>query len=341
MKRLALYFIGPRQVAVREEPLPELVPGQVLVKTILSAISPGTELLVYRQQVPADQPIDEPIAALSGSFSFPLKYGYSVVGRVVATGSQVDASWQGRIVYAFHPHESLFMASPDELMLVPDNVPAEEAIFLANMETAVNFLMDGQPLLGEQVVVFGQGIVGLLTTALLAQFPLASLVTLDRYPVRRRASQQLGAHDSLDPEAEAALQRVRSLLQGTRPYPGADLTYELSGSLSALSQAIAVTGFDGRIVIGSWYGQKQADLDLGGRFHRSRIRLMASQVSTLSPGLSGRWTKARRFQVAWRMLGEVKPSRFISRRFPIAEAPEAYRLLDESPGEVIQVILTY
>ena len=141
--------------------------------------------MFYRGQAPTDLPVDETIAALAGEVGFPLKYGYAAVGRVVAVGAQVAPEWQDRLVFSFHPHESHFLASLAELMPVPPPVSPEEAAFLPNMETAVNFLMDGQPLIGEQVVIFGQGVVGLLTTALLARLPLASLVTLDRYPLRR------------------------------------------------------------------------------------------------------------------------------------------------------------
>ncbi|MCL5026767.1 MAG: zinc-binding alcohol dehydrogenase [Chloroflexi bacterium] len=337
---LALYFVGPGQVALRDEPVPEPGANQVLVKTILSAISTGTELLIYRGLAPAGLAADETITALRGSLGYPLKYGYSTVGSVTATGQAVDASWAGKLVFAFHPHQSHFIAEVSNLLPVPDGIAPEDAVFLANMETAVNFALDGMPVIGEQVVVFGQGVVGLLTTALLAQLPLARLITLDRYPLRRRASLELGAHASLDPAAADAIPEVRSMLQGSGTNGGADMTYELSGSPAALDQAVAVTGFDGRVVIGSWYGRKRVDLDLGGAFHRSRIRLISSQVSTIAPQLTGRWSKARRFELAWRMLQKVLPSRYITHSFPLGEAARAYRLLDESPGEAIQVVLT-
>lgn len=338
---MALYFTGPRQVSVREERVPEPSANQVMVKTILSAISPGTELLVYRGQAPTGLAADETIAALSGDLGFPLKYGYSTVGRVEATGREVDASWVGKLVFAFHPHQTRFVTPASELLPVPDGISVEDAVFLPNMETAINFVMDGMPLIGEQVAVFGQGIVGLLTTALLVQAPLARLLTLDRHPRRRQASLELGAHASLDPAAAGAIREAKSILQGASAYAGADLTYELSGAPAALDQAIALTGFNGRVVIGSWYGQKRVELDLGGRFHRSRIRLIASQVSTLAPELAGRWTKARRFELAWRMLQKVLPSRFITHCFPFDQAVYAYHLLDESPEEAIQVVLRH
>lgn len=341
MRRRALYFIAPYQVAVREEPLPSPAADQVVVETVVSAISAGTELLVYRGQVPTDMPVDETIAALAGDFCFPLKYGYAAVGRVIAVGSSVAADWLGRVVCAFHPHESHFLAVPTDLMPIPPTVTAETATFLPNMETAVNLLMDGEPLIGEGVVVVGQGVVGMLTTALLARLPLASLITLDRYALRREKSIALGAHASVDPEALDLHACLPALFPAGASSPGADLTYELSGDPAALNQAIALTGFGGRVVIGSWYGQKRAALHLGGRFHRSRIRVISSQVSTIAPQWTGRWTKARRLQVAWRMLEQVQPAHLITHRFPIEQAAHAYALLAQTPQEALHVLLTY
>jgi 2-desacetyl-2-hydroxyethyl bacteriochlorophyllide A dehydrogenase len=337
----ALYFTAPSYVEVREECLPPPAPGRVLVQTLVSAISPGTELLIYRGQAPTDMPADATIAALAGDLAFPLKYGYAAVGRVIAAGSPAEREWQGRLVFAFQPHASHFLSAPAELLPVPDSLPPEEAVFLPNMETAVNFLMDGHPLIGERVVVFGQGIVGLLTTALLVRVPLSRLITLDRYAFRRERSRALGAHASLDAGQDHVLARLQACLQEEHVAAGADLTYELSGNPVALDQAIAVTGFDGRIVIGSWYGQKRADLNLGGRFHRSRIRLISSQVSTIAPQWGGRWTKGRRLHVAWQMLQHVNPAHLITHRFPLEQASQAYALLDQHPEEAIQVLFTY
>lgn len=335
MNRTSLYFTGPGQVEICQETVPATAPEEVIVQTLLSAISPGTEMLVYRGQFPEKLALDANISSLAGDFRYPLKYGYACVGKVIAIGNRVNPDWQNRLVFSFHPHESCFTAAPDELISIPEGVSNEDALFLPNMETAVNFVMDGKPLIGERVAVFGQGIVGLLTTALLGQFPLSDLVTFDRYPFRRRTSLGLGAQASYDPVG-SILEPVRAHFPG-----GADLAYEVSGTPEALDQAIAVTGFSGRVVIGSWYGRKHANLDLGGYFHRSRIRLISSQVSSLSPELSGRWTKARRFEVAWEMIRKIRPARLITHRFGHLQAPEAYNLLDEKPDETIQVVLTY
>jgi 2-desacetyl-2-hydroxyethyl bacteriochlorophyllide A dehydrogenase len=340
-KRVCVYFQAPYRVMLSEESLPPLGPKQVLVETLASGISAGTELLIYRGQAPFDIPLDETIPALAGSLTYPLKYGYAAVGRVSAVGSKVAPEWRGRRVFAYNPHESHFISLPEELIPLPPTLSHEEGTLLANMETAVNFLMDGRPLVGEQVAVFGLGVVGLLTTALLAHFPLASLVTLDPIQLRREKSLSLGAHDSLDPTAPDALLRLHETLQQDRPYRGADLTYELSGNPAALDQAIGATGFNGRVVIGSWYGRKQASLDLGNRFHRSRISLISSQVSTISPGLQCRWDQRRRWQMALQMIQKIRPANLVTHRFPIHEAGQAYRLLEKSPEKAIQIILKY
>lgn len=341
MQRYSLYFEGPGRVAVRAEALPAPGPGQLLIQTLFSAISPGTEMLVYRDQFPREVAVDATIAALAGTFAYPLKYGYAAVGRVAALGAGVPPEWAGRLVLAFHPHESHFLAEPAAVLPVPPGLAPEVATLLPNMETAVVLMLDGAPLTGEQVVVYGQGIVGLLLTGLLARLPLARLTTLDRHPRRRLASETLGAHASLDPAAAETLGHLRSLTPGPGAPPGADLTFEISGHPGALDQAIAVTGFHGRVVIGSWYGRKKVELDLGGDFHRSRMRLVSSQVSSLAPELTGRWTKARLLGLAWQLLRDLQPDFLITHTMPLAEAAAAYDLLDQRPGEAIQVLLQY
>jgi 2-desacetyl-2-hydroxyethyl bacteriochlorophyllide A dehydrogenase len=331
----ALYFTGPRTVAWRPEPLPRRQPGQVLVQTLLSAISAGTELLIYRGEAPAELAADATLPALRGTLSFPLRYGYACVGRVVA--AEADSLPPGTPVFAFHPHQTHFLATPAELIPLPTGMDPADAVFLPHLETAVNFLHDGAPRIGEKVVVLGQGIVGLLTTALLARTAPAALLVLDRYPLRRQTALSLGATAAFDP-ADPDLHAHMASWLGEE---GADLVYELSGQPEALNLALNLAGFGARVIIGSWYGRKTAPLDLGGRFHRSRIRLLASQVSTIAAELSARWNKARRLHLALELAAGLRPSQLISHRFPYAEAAVAFALLDRRPETALQVVLTY
>ncbi|MEM7029462.1 MAG: zinc-binding alcohol dehydrogenase [Chloroflexota bacterium] len=330
----SLYFTGPGQVAVKTEPIQPPSTGQLLIRTHLSAISPGTERLILRGQVASDLALDESIAGLDGSFKYPFKYGYAAIGQVIKVGANVSTDWQDRWVFAFHPHESHFLTTPDHVIPLPEGVTVADAVFLPNVETAVNLILDGSPLLGENIIVFGQGIVGLLTTTLLAQFPLNSLTTVDTQPSRQQQSRDAGADQSFTPS------QVTDWVS-EQTFDKADLIYELSGNPAALDQAVALTGFGGRIVVGSWYGTKPATLDLGSHFHRGRQRIISSQVSTIAPELLGRWQKKRRIDLAWRKLQQIKPSRFISHRFPIDQAAQAYKLLDQEAADVMQIVLTY
>lgn len=332
-QRQTVYFVQPHQVACRTETLPPPGEGELLITSYLSAISPGTERLIYQGQITTELPLDDSLADLAGNFEYPFKYGYALVGQVTALGPGVSETWQDRLVLAFHPHESHFITRPAAVFPLPANVMPEAAIFLPNLETAVNLVLDGQPLLGERVVILGQGIVGLLTTALLARFPLAELVTVDPQPSRQQQSLAWGANRSLSPSPELAEQ-----LQFEA---GADLIYELSGNPVALQAAIDIAGFESRIVVGSWYGKKPVSLDLGHTFHRQRLRLISSQVSTIAPALSGRWTKARRLEVAWRWLPRIQPASLITHRFPVSQVTQAYHLLDQAAASTGQIVLVY
>jgi 2-desacetyl-2-hydroxyethyl bacteriochlorophyllide A dehydrogenase len=335
VKRKTLFFTAPGQVELREETLPEPGADEVLVETVCSAVSAGTEMLVYQGRFPRDIETDAVISSLRGSLEYPLAYGYACVGKIRETGTQVNKSMRDQLVFAFQPHTSHFVANPDSLFPVPDSLSPETACFLPNMETAVNLVQDAAPLFGECVLVLGQGVVGLLTASLLSEFPLETLVTADCFELRRSSSptpQQF----SLDPYSPNFHKEARKLLNGS-----ADLTFELSGRPETLNDALAITGYSGRIVIGSWYGEKRAEIDLGGAFHRSRIKLISSQVSTVGPELSGRWNKARRFNAAWKALERIKPEKWITHRFSIDKAEAAYQLLDQNPQETIQVLMTY
>lgn len=330
----SVFIVAPFQIEIRKQPIPQPAANQVLVQTLVSAISPGTEMLFYRGQIPADMKADSTLPGLSQAVSYPLQYGYACVGRVISAGANVSAEWLDQRVFAFQPHQSHFVIEPAQLLKVPASLAPEQAALLPNMETAVNFVMDGRPSIGERVAIFGQGIVGLLTTGLLSHYPLAALTVLDRFALRRECAVQCGAAQAFDP-----LAMTTELCD--QPLHDYDLVYELSGSPAALDQAIACTGFGGRVIIGSWYGEKRAELHLGGAFHRSRIQLISSQVSTIGAEWGARWDKARRMDVAWCMLAQLDYQRFITHRFNVQQAAAAYALIDQQPERAIQVLLTY
>lgn len=335
-----VYFTGPRAVELRTGARPRPTGDELLIRTEYSAISSGTELLAYTGNLPEGLPSDASIEALDGRLEYPLAYGYSLVGRVEAVGSSVAEEWIGRRVFAFHPHAEYALVGAEDAMRIPESCSMLDAVLYPSVETAINFAHDGSPRIGERIVVMGQGIVGLMTTAALARYPLDALVTVDRYRGRRRLSRAFGASASVEPAEGASA--IREAFSANDEGLSADLTYELSGHPEAINAAVEISGFGARVVIGSWYGKKKAPLALGGWFHRSRLRLVSSQVSTIDPELRGRWNKDRRSRVAWRLLIELQPgSSVVTHRFPIERAGDAYRLLAECPGEAVQVIFEY
>jgi 2-desacetyl-2-hydroxyethyl bacteriochlorophyllide A dehydrogenase len=336
-----LTFAAPGMVEIRSEPVPPPGEGQALVETLASGISAGTELLILRGEAPDGMAADASLPYLGGTLDFPVRYGYAAVGRVAGLGPQTDPSLAGQTVFAFHPHQTRFLAAAESLVRLPPNLPPDHAVLLPNLETAVGLVHDGRPVPGDRIAVFGQGVVGLLTTALLARLPLERLVTFDRHAIRRQTSTALGAHASHDPASTGAVEELGRQRAEDPDDPGFDLSYELTGDPATLNQAVAACGYDGRVVVGSWYGRRRALLDLGGHFHRNRIRLISSQVSTLDPALRGRWTHRRRLRYALSLLQVLPVAGLVSHRVPFEQAASAYRLLDQQPDQALQVVLTY
>ena len=342
MRARQLYFVKPRQIEIREQQLPSLQPNQVVVKNLYSAISAGTEMLVYRGQLPDGMPQGESLAASKAqTINYPTQYGYACVGRIEETGKEVDASWVGKMVFSFQPHASLHVCTMDAIIPLPKGVDPKQAVFLANMETAVNLVHDGNPRLGERAVVLGQGIVGLLVSSVLAEFPLAGLYAVESTDGRRVLSGQAGVQATFSPGSDNDINALSERLRLNESCGGADVVFELTGSPAALNLAVDLCAYSGRIVVGSWYGTKSALINLGERFHRNRMTIVSSQVSTIAPEISGRWDKARRFSAAWDMVIKCQPAQFISHKLPFTEANEAYRLLDESPENATQIIFDY
>lgn len=333
MDRRSLYFTEPRETELRRTTF-EPADDEVVVETRVSAINGGTELLLYRGEAPTDLPADETIDALVGDLSFPLRYGYAAVGEVISTGEAIATDWTGQRVFAFNAHETRFATRPDALVPLPDDVTSDTAAVLPSVETATSLVIDGRPRIGERVVVFGAGVVGLCTIGVLSEFPLERLVAVDPIADRREHALRMGADETVIPdEISIEIDEWAS--------DGADLVYELSGQPKGLDDAISVTGYDSRVIVGSWYGIKRAPLDLGTDFHRDRITIESSQVSTLSPESRGRWTKARRMDTALDRLRALPVESLVTHRIPFTDAPSAYRLLDERIDSPLQVLLTY
>lgn len=333
----AVWFPAPHAVEIRPEPLPPVGPGEILVRAERSAISAGTEMLVYRGQVPPDTTLDLP--TLAGSFSFPIKYGYASVGTVLAAGADVTDVRVGTRVFCLHPHQTEYVVARALAWPLPDTLPPERGVLAANMETALNVLLDAPVRVGERVAVLGQGIVGLLIGLLVRRNGAGRVAVVDLFARRRALAERLGADAALDPAGLTPPQLAEALSDalGGRP----DLVFEASGSPAALQGAIEAVADEGTVTVCSWYGAKPVPLQLGGRFHRGRIRLRSTQVGRIPPELNGRWDYVRRRAVVLQLLASLPVDEMVTHRYAFEEAEAAYQLVAARPEETVQVVLTY
>lgn len=331
----ALWFAARRLAELRPEEAPAPGPGEARIRTALSAVSHGTEMLVYRGEVPEDLPLDLPTFA--GHFSFPIKHGYAAAGRVLDIGPGVRGLAPGDAVFVHHPHQDLLTVPADLPVRLPSTLDPARAVFFANAETALNVVHDTPSRLGETALVFGQGVVGLLVTWLLKASGLA-VQAVEPAPERRKLALKMGADAAFSPGED-----LRERVLGATGGRGADVAVEASGSGEALAAAVGCVADEGTVVAASWYGTKQVSLDLGGRFHRGRVKIRSSQVGRIPPELSARWDRARRARTVISLLEDpgLPLGALISHRVPFARAPEAYRMLDERPGGVVQIVFDY
>src|SRR5262245_929078 len=222
----AVWFVGPRRVEIQQEPEARVGPDDVRVRSLVSGISAGSELLVYRGSAPRELEPDLP--TVRGDFGFPIKFAYASVGRVIEVGSRVSHLMLDDLVFVHHPHQTEFVVPADVPLRLPEGLPADVGVFAANLETAVTVVLDAHPRLGEAVRVAGQGVVGLLVTMLLRRAGAKPIVTADLHELRRAASAAAGADHALDANALAD-----AVLEVT-DRRGVDVAIEVSGNPAAL-----------------------------------------------------------------------------------------------------------
>ena len=329
MKARAVRFVAPRTVEAGEVDVPEPREGELLVRAAFSGISSGTELLAYRGELDPRLPRDETIGALGGTFAYPFVYGYSAVGVVERSRSAVA---EGERVFAFHPHQDRFVVGADDVVSV-DGIAERAATLLPLAETAVQVALDAGVRYGEDVVVTGLGPVGILAGALLARGG-ARVFGSEPRAWRREAAQAFGL-ESIRPEELEPAVRERT---GGR---GADLVVEASGNPDALAASLPLLAHEGTALVVSWYGTKPVPLPLGAEFHRRRLQIRSSQVSTLAAAQTARWDRRRRREAARRLLTELPVDVLATHEFPFERAAEAYAAIDRGEPGLLHAALRY
>ncbi|HEX2146905.1 MAG TPA: zinc-binding alcohol dehydrogenase [Pseudorhizobium sp.] len=309
---IALWFEEAGRCALRQETLLPLQPGDVTVQSLFSGISRGTESLVFNGEIPESEFGRMNCPHQQGEMPFPVKYGYAAIGRVEEGPSQLV----GKTVFCLHPHQNRFRVPASELHELPQGLPAERAVLAANMETALNIVWDAGILPGDRVLVFGAGVVGLLTAYIASRILGTDAAICDISPARAELAGALTVPFALPAEAPR----------------NCDVLINTSASPAALRDALEHAGFEARIVEASWYGTKTAELPLGRGFHAQRLSIVSSQVGTIPAGRRARWDSGRRLRKALELLRDDRLDVLVSGETPFGQIAEAYPGILRSPG---------
>jgi threonine dehydrogenase-like Zn-dependent dehydrogenase len=317
----AFWLRAPGIGEIRPVTLPEPGRDEVMVRTLRSGVSRGTETLVFRGGVPPGQYAAMRAPFQEGDFPAPVKYGYLNVGAV----EQGPEELHGRTVFCLYPHQSAYVVPARAVTVVPDDVPPTRAVLAGTVETAVNALWDAGPLLGDRVAVVGAGMVGCCVARLLSRFPAVEVTLVDVDPGRAEVAAALGVEFALPADAP-----------GRR-----DLVIHASATSAGLQQSLELLAPEGTVIELSWYGDDEVQLSLGGAFHSSRLGIRASQVGTVSPARAGRRTTADRLTLALQLLRDPAFDALVTGQSHFSELPDVMARLSAGSLAALCHTITY
>jgi hypothetical protein len=311
----AFWITGPCQGEIRSEPLLRCKPGEVRVRALYSALSRGTETLVFRGEVPPGEYERMRAPFQGGDFPAPVKYGYISVGEV----EDGPPALRGRRVFCLHPHQTRYVVPAEAVHPLPGDVPPERAVLAANLETAINGLWDADPRIGDRIAVVGAGALGCLVAWLAGRMPGCEVELVDTNPARAAVARALGVGFA----APGAARRE------------ADLVVHASGAPEGAALALELAGFEATVVELSWFGTRAVPLALGAGFHARRLTLKSSQVGNVAPAQRARWSRARRLDLALRLLADPAPDALVTGEDRFEDLPKVLARLAEMPGNTL------
>ena len=327
----SLWYTAPHKVEIRSERLQPAPPGSLTIETHYSAISRGTEQLIWNGTIDQSEWQRMRAPFQDGDFPFPVKYGYSAAGTVVDGPSE----WIGANTFALFPHQDVFTLPADRVTRLPDAVPLKRATLAANMETALNALWDSGAGPADKIVIVGAGIVGLLLTYLAARMPGTNVIVVDVAPARRTTVEAMGA------TFVAADESLANTLLSDSLGDNADVVFHTSASQPGLATAINACGFEGTLVELSWYGNAAINVSLGGSFHSKRLRLISSQVGHVAVSRRARWSHTRRLQAAAALLNDDILDQLVGDSIPFDQLPTQMAGIYANSGGGLAPIIAY
>lgn len=317
----ALWITGPGNAEIREERLLDSGDDEVLVRTIHSAISRGTESLVFRGEVPPSEYQRMRAPFQVGDFPGPVKYGYINVGVV----EQGPPTLLGRSVFCLFPHQTRYVVPASAVEPLPEGLPPRRAVLAANLQTALNGVWDAAPRAGDRIAVVGAGTLGCLTAWLASGYPGCEVELVEPNAAKADVADSLGV--ALKPPRDATGE--------------ADIVIHASGTSEGLTTALALAGFEATVTELSWFGDRAVNLPLGQAFHSQRLHLQSSQVASISPAQRERWTRQRQMQLVFRLLGDSRLDALITGESPFEELPDLLETLSREPGDTLCHLINY
>lgn len=311
----AFWVAAPGRGEIRRETLGAPADGDVLVETLYSGISRGTEALVFNGQVPPSEWTRMRAPFQAGDFPSPVKYGYASVGRV----ERGPGALAGRTVFVLYPHQTRFIVPADAVHPLPEDVPPARAVLAANLETAINGLWDGRPHVGDRIAVIGAGTVGCLAAWVASRIAGCEVELVDVNPQRAGIARVLGVRFA---EPAAAGREV-------------DLVVHASGAPAGLALALEVAGVEATVVELSWFGSQHVPLPLGGAFHAKRLTIASSQVGRVAASQRPRWDTRRRMQLALTLLRDPALDALITGESEFDALPDVMATLARAPGDTL------
>jgi threonine dehydrogenase-like Zn-dependent dehydrogenase len=317
----AFWLRAPGRGEIRPVALPEPGPEKVLVRTLRSGISRGTETLVFRGRVPPGQYAEMRAPFQEGEFPGPVKYGYLNVGAVEHGPPEL----RGRTVFCLYPHQTAYVVPARAVGVVPEGVPPARAVLAGTVETAVNALWDAAPLLGDRVTVVGAGMVGCCVAYLLSRFPAVQVTLVDVNESRAGVAAALDVDFALPAGAADAR----------------DLVVHASATSAGLQLSLDLLAPEGTVIDLSWYGDSEVGLSLGGAFHSRRLAIRASQVGTVSPARRARRTAAQRLALALDLLRDPAFDALLTGQSRFDELPDVMERLSAGSLRALCHTITY
>ncbi len=315
----AFWISYPGAGEIRPVPLPEPGDGDVLVRTLHSGVSRGTETLVFTGGVPAGQYAAMRAPHQEGDFPGPVKYGYLNVG-VVEWG---PAELAGRTVFCLYPHQTRYVVPAAAVTVVPDDVPPARAVLAGTVETAVNALWDAAPRIGDRIAVVGGGMVGCSVAGILSRLPGARVQLVDADPQRAAVAAALGVRFALPGDADG----------------DCDLVIHASATSAGLTRSLELLAPEATVVELSWYGDRPVTVPLGEAFHSRRLSIRASQVGTVAPRRARRGYTGR-MALALRLLADPAFDALITREIRFTDLPQEMPRITGEPSALC-VRVTY